>query len=837
MNLVSAFHLITLGSNLGLGFGVYRTNAKRATNQLFLVLSMLLALWLASLAVGFVAHDTGTIVWWMRSCHGVASFFPLAFEWMRLAIIHPKDGTWAVIRRDPLWLAIALIMATLSFTPWIVAGASFPPLTDFSGSRSIPEPLLGPAFPAYASFYVLSLGLLVWRFYRSIRTYEGMRRAELQFILLGSGFGIVVAFWFIILVPMMTGSSQTARLGPISVVVLDGVIAYGIATRRIMDVAYVFRMMTAYTLLTGYLVALYALVWQALRFALRMTNVDGNGLAHLVAAIAVAFALAPVNGRMQRFANKLFIRVAPLDVGTVANHASQLLQSISTVGSLLKDFADIVTKTVDTDRVLILLATNGGFEQRFPESDASSHVSLAATDPVPQLLKSSRDTFVPDIVRRLHPNDRTAEACSQLDAVGISVAVGLRSKEGVEGLLLLGPRLSGRIYGAPEQQMLQLLADQLAVALNNAWLYTQVQDAKIYSDILVDNLASGVIAADNSGMVTVLNREAQRITRQDPATVLKSPSSILPPTLATMLSTTLGQGYGLRNHEVVLRWPTGDETPLRVSSSVFYGHSGKILGAFLVLSDLTAVKQLELQVRRTDRLASLGTLAAGMAHEIKNPLVSIKTFTQLLPERYEDADFRDTFFSLVGGEVKRIDGIVNQLLRFSRPAKPNLVSTSLHDILENSLKLMSQQLRHKDIRLVRSIEAVDDGIRADGDQLSQALINFLLNAIEAMTQGGTLTVRTAGPTDGSFSAAFGADAHVRYVTVSIHDTGEGIPAESIPRIFDPFFTTKSQGTGLGLSVAHGIIQEHHGFIDVKSDPGRGTTFLIAFPLMKEAERV
>ena len=180
-----------------------------------------------------------------------------------------------------------------------------------------------------------------------------------------------------------------------------------------------------------------------------------------------------------------------------------------------------------------------------------------------------------------------------------------------------------------------------------------------------------------------------------------------------------------------------------------------------MFNDLTTIKKLELQVRRTDRLASLGTLAAGMAHEIKNPLVTIKTFTQLLPERYEDPDFRETFSSLIGQEVKRIDSIVNQLLNFSRPAKPNLAPTHLHEVLDNSLNLITQQLRQKGITLVRAYSAAQDLVHADADQLNQAFINFFLNAIESMSGGGHLyghhrarPARTSTrPTSGASAAA------------------------------------------------------------------------------------
>jgi signal transduction histidine kinase len=834
MNLISAFHAVALAINIGLGIGVYRTNPRRATNQLFLLLSGVLALWLGSLAAAFALRDIVTVTWCIRVCHSVAAVFPLVFDYLRLAIIHPDEDRWSIIRRNPVWLGVTLGMAVFSMTPWIVDSAYLPQTGGGSRTRSIPEPMFGYAFTLYGGFYVASLILLIWRFYRSVRAYVGMRRAELQFILLGSCIGLVVAFWFVILMPMITGSSQSAQLGPTSVIVLDSVVAYGIATRRIMDVAYVFRLMTAYALLTAYLVILYLAVWQGLRLAFLLAHTEVDALAHLAAAIAVAFALAPAHGRMQRFANKMFVRVAPLDVGAVAKHTSQLLQSISTVGNLLKDFAAIVARTVDTDRILIFLAANDGFERRYPDHDEQPGARVGADEALPRVLARSDVAVVPDVVRRLNPDAETLDACRRLDAMGVSAAVGLHAKAGLEGFLLLGPRLSGRIYGTPEQQMLQLLSDQLSVALNNASLYTQAQDAKIYNDMLVDNLASGVIAADKTGLVTVFNREAQRITRQDPAHVLRHPADTLPQTLADLLRKTLDQGYGLRDQELALQWPSGDDTPIRVSSSVFYGHTGGILGAFLVVNDLTMVKQLEHQVRRTDRLASLGTLAAGMAHEIKNPLVSLKTFTQLLPERYEDADFRDTFFSLVGGEIKRIDGIVNQLLRFSRPAKPNLQSTALHAILENALKLMSQQMRQKNIRLVRQFDAPNDTTCADADQINQAFVNLFLNAIEAMKAGGTLTVQTTNNGGPGFPTGIWDNRQVPLITVTVRDTGEGIPAEAIPHIFDPFFTTKSHGTGLGLSVAHGIVQEHHGLIDVRSEPGAGTTFAITLPLVTEA---
>ncbi|HMP97890.1 MAG TPA: ATP-binding protein, partial [Kiritimatiellia bacterium] len=375
---------------------------------------------------------------------------------------------------------------------------------------------------------------------------------------------------------------------------------------------------------------------------------------------------------------------------------------------------------------------------------------------------------------------------------------------------------------------------QLAVSLENAKLYTEVQNSRIYNDILLDRLVSGVVAVNTSGQVTVFNREAQRITALPRDDVLHADFRILPPVIRDALEDTLAEGGG-RDMEAVLS-ANGHDIPIRYGCVPFHSHTGKKLGALLVFTDQTEVKKLEQQIRRTDRLASLGTLAAGMAHEIKNPLVAMKTFTQLLPERYEDPDFRGTFSTLLGEEVSRIDRIVNQLLRFARPAKPSLSPIGLHEVIEHTLSLLKQQLRQRNVTLEKDLRAERDAIEGDADMLTQALLNFLLNAVDALEDaGGRLIVRTEiveEPTR-QFDL-WGKPITVPRLRLSIVDNGKGIDPKDIGHVFDPFYTTKASGTGLGLSVSHGIIVEHQGMIDVESQIGAGTTFFITFPLLREA---
>ena len=368
----------------------------------------------------------------------------------------------------------------------------------------------------------------------------------------------------------------------------------------------------------------------------------------------------------------------------------------------------------------------------------------------------------------------------------------------------------------------------MTAALENARLYTQVQDDKSYNDLLLDHLVNGVIAVNALGRINVFNREAQRVTRLPQEAVLGQPFGCLPPPLSATLRDIWDKNQRVLNREIQLSQDPS-AVSLRAGGAAFTGHAGARLGALLVFSDITDIKRLELQIRRSDRLATIGTLSAGMAHEIKNPLVALKTFAQLLPERYEDAEFRTSFSRLAQQEIERIDGIVNQLLEFSRPAKPQLAAASLHELLRGPLKLISEAANKKRVAIETHFDAPDDTLLADSHQLPQALLNFLLNALDALADGGRLTLTTCVVEDRHNPAGAGDAPPRPCLKLDIADTGCGIPPDTLLRIFDPFFTTKGSGTGLGLTVAHGIIAEHGGSVEIDSRVGEGTTVHLVFP--------
>ena len=232
------------------------------------------------------------------------------------------------------------------------------------------------------------------------------------------------------------------------------------------------------------------------------------------------------------------------------------------------------------------------------------------------------------------------------------------------------------------------------------------------------------------------------------------------------------------------------------------------------LDTLSQEKELmQEELIRSERLKAVATLAAGMAHEIKNPLTAIKTFTEHLKEKKDDPEFIAKFERIVGGEVDKINNIVHQLLNFAKPAPLKLETTNLNHLLGDTLSLLSNDLIKHKIKLIKAYADIPN-IQADPNQLKQAFLNLLLNAIEAMPDGGELTVVT--------------QTNEQRLQVSIKDTGKGISPKDLPHIFDPFYSTKDKGSGLGLSITHEIIKKHNGSISVESEAGAGAVVRITF---------
>lgn len=834
MNAATTPTLVAIAIQLGLGLAVFQANPRRKSNQCFFLLSLIIGTWLGSLYLVFTTTKADVAEFFIREASATGALILVAFNLLRLSSQKRNQSWRAILRQSRLWLIIAFAVVGFCQTTLFLQGVQF---SKPSGvTVPAPVPIYGNGSVVYVLYFVAAGVAVVIGYVRGLRRATGGERAELAFILIGAAVTLGTMPLATVL-GLFIDRTRLIWLAPFRVVLFSLIIAYGIATRKIMEVGIFFRRVISYGLLASYLLALYALIWWVVATALHeiaMTN--SHTIAHITAAIVIAFAMAPARGISQRLAERLFISAHRLDFRATVSKAAKILSSVTTLRDLLERFANTVAEAVGTDRIYILLPDRHGFSQQYPVVQPGARLGrleLSRDQATIAQLEAVREPIVLDELHRTRSTPQLERVMRQLDSLQIALAIGIFARDNLAGVILLGPRVSGRIYGSVEQNALQVLCGQLAVAIENARLFTEVQNAKVYNETLLENLTTGVIAAGSDERITVFNNEAGQITELNPREIEDQYLDKLPIPLRDTLRKTLRTGESQENGELVLR--SGDRSVVvRTSSSIFHGQDSEMLGALMVLTDITALKRLELQIRRSDRLASLGTLSAGMAHEIKNPLVSIKTFAQLLPERYQDSDFRETFSNLIGHEIERIDSLVNQLLRFARPAKPVLKPMHVHETLEKSLLLVGHRLYQKDIKLTRSWEANVDTIRADADQLEQVFLNFFLNAMDAMKTGGELNVRTEIRTDEEWVSALtqtnGKTNEILRIT--IRDTGEGIRGEDIPHVFDPFFTTKDYGTGLGLSVVHGIVQEHGGQIEVESELEKGTSFHILLPLVR-----
>lgn len=328
-----------------------------------------------------------------------------------------------------------------------------------------------------------------------------------------------------------------------------------------------------------------------------------------------------------------------------------------------------------------------------------------------------------------------------------------------------------------------------------------------FTEAVRDCLQPGIITVNSQRRITGFNVHAERFTNCRAAEVLHQPLERLPAEIRPVIEKVLTSGQSLEGEEISVATGT-------LNASAFPLGKAAAEGVTLVLNDLSPVQKLEGNMRQLDRLASVGALSASMAHEIKNAMVAVRTFVDVLVQENKSADLAD----IVSREMRRIDSIVGQMLRLAGPAKPTLASIRIHAVLDHALHLVQHQLEAKNLTARCAFNARVDLIHGDEYQLQQAFLNLFFNAIEALHPGGELRLKTE------------LLSNPRAILVSVADNGSGIAPENLGKLFDAFFTTKQHGTGLGLPITRRIIEEHKGSVTVESEPNQGTTFHVTLPL-------
>jgi two-component system sensor histidine kinase HydH len=344
---------------------------------------------------------------------------------------------------------------------------------------------------------------------------------------------------------------------------------------------------------------------------------------------------------------------------------------------------------------------------------------------------------------------------------------------------------------------------------------------KAFSDNVVENMPIGLIALDDRQRIAAFNHTAESLMQLSFHEVMgKAADQVLPPELCAEINFPEIEDQVIEK-EIDCTVGNGHIVALEIGASLLADESGTHLGYVILFKDLTEVRALRHEIERSRRLASVGRLAAGVAHEIRNPLSSIKGFATYFKQRYQDVPEDQQTANIMIQEVDRLNRVVSQLLEFARPVSVSPKPTSFADLVTDSVKLIQQQAQDKQITINTRNSAKVDEIIIDSDRINQVLLNLYLNAIEAMEPGGKLRIEI------SDSKANGG------LNIQVSDTGNGIPAEDLPKIFDPYFTTKSSGTGLGLAIAHNIVEAMGGTLEVKSEADVGTTVTLTLPMELE----
>lgn len=339
---------------------------------------------------------------------------------------------------------------------------------------------------------------------------------------------------------------------------------------------------------------------------------------------------------------------------------------------------------------------------------------------------------------------------------------------------------------------------------------------KAFSDSLVMNMPIGLVATDASGRLSAFNQTAEAILKRTAAEVLGKPADEILPEGCRELFRTLDAERRLIERAFDCTVEEGRTIPIEIIATTLCEESGAFVGHVLLFRDMTEIRHLEEEVARSRRLASLGNLAAGVAHEIRNPLSSIKGFATWFRERYRDnPEDRETADVMIR-EVDRLNRVITQLLEFARPLTMHRRPASLHDLIRHSLKMVEGEVQAKRIVVETNLSPEVGEIPLDADRMTQVLLNLLQNAIGAMEEGGLLRI-SLGRRD------------EKGVRITVADNGVGIPKEDLPRVFDPYYTTRPSGTGLGLAIVHKIVEAHGGEVRLESEPGRGTTATVLMP--------
>jgi two-component system, NtrC family, sensor kinase len=681
---------------------------------------------------------------------------------------------------------------------------------------------------SYLGIYFVAAAVV---FYKSFREApSGVLRQQLKWLTGGTLAGSL-PFALLYIVPFVIDAAPRAwmKFSALSLVLIPLCFGYAVIRYRLMDVDIIFKRGLAYTAATAGVAAVYfALVALIAEIFHAQTTGPVGGM---IAIVIAAFLFQPFREWIQARLDRFFYRDR-LDYRRTLIEFGRTLTNEVRFDPMLGSVMDRVSQTLLVDRLAIFMEDplQPG-QMRLARSMGvrlSEPMDLGFLEPArPEFARGALFFESPRAAREV--SDSVRQTLEQLD---LNYFIPCRIREHTVAVLGLGKTVDGDFLSSDDVELVQTIAGYVAVALDNAQLYTSLEQKaleiarlKDFSENIVESLNVGVLAVDLGGIVESWNTRMEQlfgVSRQD--AVGHQLRALLPQELAAEIAARKEEEqitgiYKQRVHH------QGKYLTLNVSITPLVSKSGERIGRLLLFDDVTQRERMEEQMSQTEKLTSLGLLAAGVAHEVNTPLAVISNYIQMLAKQMPEGDPRQGIIDKIVKQTFRASEIVNNLLNFSRTGAAELTDIDVNRVVEETLSLVAHPLKTSQIQIVKQLGVTLPPVRGSANKLQQVFLNLFLNARDAMPSGGMLEVRTA--------------THNGSVEVEVADTGAGIPREHIHRIFDPFFTTKAtgRGTGLGLSVSYGIIKEHAGKIDVRSTPGKGTSFHVEFPAVRKAVHV
>jgi PAS domain S-box-containing protein len=656
-------------------------------------------------------------------------------------------------------------------------------------------------------------------------------RRQLRWIVWGTALGTV---------PFIAGYVLPFTLGftPASVfeftAVLLGLVPLAFASAiiryRLMDVEVIIKRALVYAAAVAAIVAIYAtLLGLAGQFFLHGED-QRNPIIALLATMVVVLLSRPVKNTIQNALDRVYYRDRYDYRRALVGFARDLNSDLDLV-RLSERLVRRVTETLVVDRMALLLApaasgrdgafgtiAHRGFGLELPalasNSDAARRLLAGHTLTLDDPLAQSR-LDGPEI-------DYWREA-------GIHYFVPCVSKEGTIAVMALGRKASTEPLSSEDMALLAAVAAQAATALENGRLYGQLRikadeldRMREFSENILESLNDGLAVVNRDDRVVRWNRRLEELYGlRHEAAVGRRLDEILDPRFFEVLRSARRDspdGAAIYRVPLETRHPSPRSVLVNAATTPLRDAAGATAGTILIVEDISARVQLEEQLQLSEKMASIGLLAAGVAHEVNTPLTGISSFVQMLMEGADPEDPKTRVLEKIEKQTFRAARIVNGLLNLARPAQVDRGAVDINAVIADVLSLLDHQLRTARIQVRKELAATGPVVMGIEYKLQQVFLNLFLNARDAMPKGGWLTIVTRAEGSHAF--------------VEIADTGSGIPADQLSRIYDPFFTTKEigKGTGLGLSITYGIVQEHDGTIVCNSAPGQGTRFSLSIPL-------